>query len=121
MSNPADANVTNPKTFFVTPGAAVTGAPVDDLEIDVGLSDINNTKPASFPITTVVPKADVVVQSDGTWHVPFSDGVKQMLADGTYAARSEAISGAKVSGPSPLVFFNIVSPPPSAPTAFTVA
>ena len=121
MSTPSDANKVNPKEFIITPGPAVAGAPVDDLTIEIGTSDVNNTAPASFPISTTVPKADVVVQSDGNWHVPFGDAVTQMLAPGVYGARAEADSGAQQSDPSPVIFFNITPPKPAAPLAIAVS
>lgn len=122
MSNPADANKVNPQNFIITPNATQpAGVTVDDYTIDIGPSDVNNTVPSTFPISVLVPKTDVVVQSDGNVHVPFSDVVKQMLAAGTYCARCESDAGPQESVPGPTTFFNIVPPAPNPPTGFTVA
>lgn len=120
MPNPADANVNNPKTFTITPGPAVDGAPVDDYTIQFGPSDVNNTPPTSF-VSVTVPAADLTPDANGNIVVPFPDVIATALKAGTYGAKSEADSGSAMSGDSPLVFFNITQAPPSAPVAFTVA
>lgn len=116
---PADSNVTNPKTFTITPGPVVDGAPVDDYTILFGISDANNAAPTSFtPVR--VPAKDLTPNASGDVVVPLPDIFTTALKPGTYAAKAEADSGVLASGDTALVFFNIVQAPPSAPIAFTV-
>lgn len=107
-------NPVNPTTFTITD-------PVASAEGVTGFNvDLAQKAGGPYTLKAPVPAADLSTEATGTITGNIAD-LKLQLAPGTWYAVATAVGPSGESLASPEVAFDIVPPPPSAPTGFSVA
>lgn len=107
------ANPVNPKTFTITDPVAAAEK-VTGFNVKLGRAS------RAYTLVAPVPPADLTTLDSGVIAGSLSD-LNLQLAPGTWFATATAVSanGESINGPEAV--FDIVPPPPSPPTGFSIA
>jgi hypothetical protein len=104
----------NPTTFTIT-DALVTAESVTGFNVSLG-----QTSGGPYTLKAPVPAADLANDASGSVVGKIAD-LNEQLAPGQWYAVASAVNANGESANSPEAAFTIVPPPPTAPSAFTLA